>query len=488
MNAAQARPGKKMWTGTFRVLLAESLILPTGLLTAAYLTRTLGPSLYGLLTLVSVIICWVEWGITSVFSRTTIKLAGHQEDWRPVGTFALRLHLAASLAFTLAIWLLAPWIAEWLHEPQLKYFLRLLSLDIPLFCLASTHRDILVGMGAFRERAIGSAWRWTSKLIIVVALVELGLSVEGALIGAIASSAIELVVSRYYVKPTLFGQTDVSIRQAMDYALPLFLFALAMQLYDRLDLLLLKLLGGSNELAGFFGAAQNLSIAPGLFAMSFSPLLLSTLGRLKRNDEEENAKRILRNSLRLTVLLLPFAALAAGCSTEAVTLLFGADFAAVGPIFSVLVFGAGGLVMISVATASLTAAGRPGLTFALTGPMVPLAIAGHLLVIPKWGPIGAACVTTAGTLLGALATVLAVRQIWGVLPPLSSSLRSLVLSALVFYAAAAIPTEGVLVVGKLLLITSLIPFAYLLLREFSSTELGQLRELARSRLARGLRG
>jgi len=484
MNASQVRPDRKMWSGTFRVLLAESLLLPTGLLTAAYLTRTLGPGLYGLLTLVSVLIGWLEWGITSVFSRTTIKLAGEQEDWRPIGTLALRLHLLASLGCTLLIWLLAGPIAEQLHEPKLEFFLRLLSLDIPLFCLAATHRDLLIAKGAFRERAVASAWRWLSKLVIVVGLVELGLSIEGALIGAIVSSLIELVVCRYYVRPSLFQHIELPIRKALDYALPLFLFAVAMQLYDRLDLILLKVLGGTNEMAGYFGAAQNLSIVPGLFALSFSPLLLSTLSRLGHEGGREEAQDVLRNALRLTTCLLPFAALAAGCAPEAVTLLFGATFAPVAPIFSILIFGAGGLVMISVATASLTATGRPGLTFLLTGPMVPLAVIAHLIVIPKFGPIGAAWVTTAGTLLGALVTLVAVARIWDVLPPLYSSLRSLLISALIYLAAVLVPATGAVILLELLVLAAMIPLAYWALGELSSSELQLLRLKLRNTVKR----
>lgn len=42
-GAAQPRGGR-MIDGTARVFLAEALLVPTGLLTVAYLTRRLGPS------------------------------------------------------------------------------------------------------------------------------------------------------------------------------------------------------------------------------------------------------------------------------------------------------------------------------------------------------------------------------------------------------------------------------------------------------------
>ena len=62
---------------------------------------------------------------------------------------------------------------------------------------------------------------------------------------------------------------------------------------DKLDLFALKILGGSTDLAGLYGVAQNVAIVPRLFALSFSPLLLSTLTRLLRDGNEPLA----RNSL-----------------------------------------------------------------------------------------------------------------------------------------------------------------------------------------------
>lgn len=48
-----------MLDGTLWIFLSEALVLPTGLLTAAFLTRRLGPEGYGLLTLASVLVAWM---------------------------------------------------------------------------------------------------------------------------------------------------------------------------------------------------------------------------------------------------------------------------------------------------------------------------------------------------------------------------------------------------------------------------------------------
>jgi O-antigen/teichoic acid export membrane protein len=54
--------------GSLRILLAEGLILPTGLITASVLTRYLGPAKYGLFTLTSMVVIWIEFCVTSFFA------------------------------------------------------------------------------------------------------------------------------------------------------------------------------------------------------------------------------------------------------------------------------------------------------------------------------------------------------------------------------------------------------------------------------------
>ena len=206
----------------------------------------------------------------SFFGRATIKLISEAKDWLPLGAGVLRLYLIVSSAIVLLLWLLAGPISRLLHEPVLATYLRLFSLDIPLFALGRTHRQILIGLGRFRQRAIASACGWISKLVLIVVLVELGLGVKGAILGAIGASFIELIVSRCYVRPPLFDRVTLPGREFWSYAGPLLLVALSLRLYDKLDLLLFKYLGATAAQAGIYGAAQTVSLASGIVALSLS--------------------------------------------------------------------------------------------------------------------------------------------------------------------------------------------------------------------------
>ena len=464
--------------GTFRVFLGEALLVPTGLLTAAFLTRKFAPEGYGLFTVAATLVAWIEWSITSMFARAAFKLIGEADDWRPIGTAIVRLHLALGGAMAVGLWLCADMIAVALKAPEIGGYLRLFAIDIPIFSLAQAHRSILVGTGDFRRRARVTAVRWIARLLFIVAFVQMGFSIPGAIIGSICASVVELAYCRWCVQPAFFGRINFPLRQLWDYAGPLLLYAISMRLLDKVDLFMLQGLRGSAPEAGIYGAAQNLTVLGGLFALSFAPLLLSTLSHMLRHGELELARRTGRDAFRVVIAALPFAAMTSGAAQEIVVCIFGETFRPSAVPLSFLALSSVCFVTISVATAILTAAGKPRWTVLLTAPLVPLSIVGNLWLIPGMGPFGAALVTTAVGGIGALAAALTVHRLWDLSLPLGTLTRSILISAIAYALAASWPANGVLFLGlKLAVIGLTILLGFLALREFSAAELKALRAM-----------
>jgi O-antigen/teichoic acid export membrane protein len=464
-------------SGAVNSLLADALFVPTGLLTAAFLTRQLGPQGYGWLSLATVVTAWAEWIMLSAFTRATIKFVGEADDWRPIGATALRLQLLSGGSGGLILWLLAGPIAELLKEPALVTYLRLSALGIPAVAVAAAHRQILIGLGAFTHSALATSARWTARLVLIVVLVELGLSVSGAILGIIGASLIEVAVARVYVRPSWLRGSAFPVGRLWEYAVPLFLFALSLRVFSNLDLLFLKMLGGTAAQAGIYGAAQNLAMLPGFLVLALSPLLLSTLSRALRDQAGRTPREICSNAMRAVIGLLPLVCIIAGAAPEVVGFVFGSRFLPVAPLLSVLIVGALARSFITVTTTILTAAGKPSWTSALTAPLVPLAIVGHLLLIPRFGPLGAASVTTLLSGLGGFAGFLAVHRLWGVLPPGATVLRSVLLSVPAYTAAVVWPAAGPMLFVKLSALGLMVVLGFLVLGEFNSVEIALARSL-----------
>ncbi len=464
---------------TVRIFAAEGLAIPTGLLTAAFLTRRLGPEGYGLFTLAATVVAWVSWSLGSIFARSTVKLIAEAHDWRPVAATLVRAHLAAALAGGVVLALLAGPLAAVLGEPSLAASLRLFALDVPIFGLALAHRNILIGTGGFAARAVAATGRWTARLLLIVALVAAGLSVTGAILGSIGASLTELAICRRYVRPPWRSEGSLAARDLWEYMLPLFFSGLSLRVFDRLDLMALKALGGTAQQAGFYGAAQNAALVPGIFTLSFSPLLLARLSRAFREGRDESARTDAREALRTVVCLLPLAGLVAGSAPEITSLVFGARFLPAARPLALLIFAATGLVLVSVSTTILIARGRPRWTLALTAPLPVVALGGHLVMIPRLGMLGAALVTTGVACLAAVAAVLSVRWVLGVAPPVASLAKSAVLGAVAYGAAALWPTPGALVVLKLALVAGALALALVALGEAGPADLSRARALLR---------
>jgi O-antigen/teichoic acid export membrane protein len=456
-----------------RGVLAELLFPITALATGAFLTRRLGPEGYGLLVLAAALVTWIEWSLNAFFSRPTIKLIGETDEWQPLADGIVRLQFVAGLVIMGVLWLVAAPFSRLLDEPELARYLRLFSLDIPIFCLAHSHRSVLVGRGHFASSANLSAVRWIARLVLILALVGAGFSVSGAIVGTIGASVLEVIVARRYIRPSVVGIPRV--RPLWSIGLPLFISSLCLSLYSRVDLFALKALGGSAEDAGLYGAAQNLSLLPSVFTIGFLPMLLSTLSRLVARGEAQAAREIGTNVMRGVLALLPIAAIVSGAAREIMIVFFGRDFGPGAITLAPLIFGSFVLIMIPVVTAIYTAEGKPGRAVALTVPLLPLAIAGHLVFIPRFGAIGAATVTAVVAVAGAAWAFWSAVGYWRIAPPVGTFVRSAAISIVVFIVAALWPTPGAFVLLKLpVLVVACLVF-YALLGEFSSSEVALVR-------------
>jgi O-antigen/teichoic acid export membrane protein len=420
----RANPRRHMIRGTIRVFLGEALVLPTGLITAAFLTRQFAPHGYGLFAVAATLIAWVEWSVAAIFGRATFKLIGEASDWRPVGSAVVRLYGAVGLTVAVLLWLVSDAIAAALKEPSLGGYLRLFAIDIPIFAVAQAHRNILIGIGNFGGRAAVSAVRWISRLLLIVMLVAGGLSIPGAILGSIGASLSELVTSRFYVQPALFGKARLAMRQLWMLALPLLGYAVSMRLMDKLDLIMLQGLRGNATEAGIYGAAQNLTVIGGLLAGAFAPLLQSTITRLLQDAQPQLARRTGFDAIRGVIGMLPFAAIISGSAAEVCGAVFGNAFRAAGVPLSLLIFGSVCFAAIGVATAILIAFGRIGTTVGLTAPLVGLAVVAQVVLIRLLGVVGAALATTLVASIGGLAAVVVLNRVAGLPIPTATFARS----------------------------------------------------------------
>jgi hypothetical protein len=109
--------------------------------------------------------------------------------------------------------------------------------------------------------------------------------------------------------------------------------------------------------------------------------------------------------------------------------------------------------------------------------MVPLALLGHLTMIPWLGPMGAALVTTSVASLVALVSLYAVYRAWRVYPSLRTFLTCGLCSGIAFALAVVWSALGIILVLKLLVITGIVLLTLKFLGEFTSREIDMFRSM-----------
>jgi len=477
MGLLTSPTGRRMMDGTARIFLAELLFPLTALITTGFLTRQLGPQGYGVLALALTTIIWIESAITSFFAKATIKFVGETSDWKPAGAMIARLSLRVGIAAMVLVWILAAPLSVLLNEPDLAFYLRIAAVDIPLFCLGQAYRSVLIGVGNYQGGAVARAGRWLARMCLVLVLVEAGLSITGALVGVIGASIVELWLSREYLGSGMFRnqpQVPIPIRR---YGALLFLSSLSFIIYNGMDIFMLKILGGTAAQAGIYSAAQSLSLLPGLFSWTFSSLLLATLSRQLADSQRSRAKELIRDAMRVTLWLIPVAAIIAVAAPEIVQIVFGVAFIPAGSLLALLIVGAVANVMFTVSLTVMTADGHPARTVIFTAPLIPLALVGHLVMIPRFGQLGAALVTVGVSLLSACVAVASISAPWKVWPPLGTFLRSVVIALLLGTASILWPTSGVFVFAKLIVLGIIGLLGYWWIGEFRQDEIAVVRSL-----------
>jgi O-antigen/teichoic acid export membrane protein len=443
------------------VFLAEALAFPTGLLSAMFLTRQFGPADYGTFSLACIIISWVQWTIGSLFTRITIKAVAENADradghWQEIANTIYFAQIVLSVLAGILMFLLADVLTAHAGGPRLALLLRAMAVDIPLFTSGMLHRNVLIGLRKHIFRSLLGVTRWIGRLVLLLLLVRRGGIVGGA-VALVLTSVIELTLAMNFVRiiPRPGGFQRHSIGTML---MPQFFCSLSTRLYERLDIFLLTSLGGTMIAAGWYSAAQNFSLLPGVVAMALSPVLLAELSRARAREETAQFQSNARNALRTGIVFFGVAAILAGVASDLILLLFQQAFSPAGPLLSILIFGATALLVVSIGIMILTAADYAPLTAVLAMVLIPLAAVGYFVVVPHFGAIGAALIFTVVALVGA---IMVLRQVWqktGVAVPLPTILRSLLFSSVITVIGVSWHSSGsplLSLVIKLLLLTGL---------------------------------
>ena len=170
--------------------------------------------------------------------------------------------------------------------PSAAYVLRVALLDLPLMAAYFALQGALYGRAHFGTLALGLVVHSLLKLAGVALLAILGLSVTGAILAQVAASIGVLGFLFSVVPPPRTMPAPELARPMLMMALPLSLYAMALQIHVNLGLWLLSASDTASAAIGFFVAALTVSRTLSIVQSVLSGVVFASMSRaLARRDE-----------------------------------------------------------------------------------------------------------------------------------------------------------------------------------------------------------
>ncbi len=389
--------------------ISEFVFNLSGYIIHSVLGRSLGPAEYGRYSLVifaAMIVVLVGRGIPIAMSKYLSEIRKDSPEQIPhikKTSASIQTVLIGSLA--IVYFLLAPVIAKILNDPSLTPLLRVSSLIVPAFALASFYVYYFTGIHRFDSQAILKLFRSIAKVGLILTL-GIIFSTTGAIVGH-ALAPFSVFILAYAIDP--FRKTKIKFKiqksklnwkKILNFAWPITIFLILYELMISVDFLMIKILLKDDSLAGLYSSALNISRIPFYVFYFLTIILLPKISETTSRKDDTKTKEVLRTAMRfLFLLLLPSVTLLSFFRESVIEFFYGRKYLAAEAPLEILAFGAGFLTIFYVLAFVLNGAGKNKIPMwtALLG-VITNAILSFLL-IKELGLIGGAIANSVSSFL-----------------------------------------------------------------------------------------
>lgn len=321
------------------------------------------------------------------------------DEVRGVYDKSMKWAIAASVVTAGLAVLFGPWITTHLFsQPTLARPLQLMALAIPFQVVLQLHSQALMGLKRiFFAQVTAIGLRVATLVALPLLAGDFGVTgaVQAYVLASALAAATGVVLWRRAAGPVKHAAGAFSTRVLVETAIPLFAIAGLRLVMEWTSTLVLGAAGTAAEV-GIFNAAQRTAIIVTLVLTAVNSIAAPKFSELFTLGDREDLGRTARNSTRLMIALAAPPVLILIFFPGVVMGLFGPEFVAGTNVLRVLAVGQ----FISVA------AGSVGFLLIMTGEqrayrnattLATIANVGlNVLLVPRWGAMGAAVATSAG--------------------------------------------------------------------------------------------
>lgn len=425
--------------GVFWLTAAKFYFMGTGLLLLLILPSLFKKfagdqhlALYGDYRTVAGLVNWFNMVLIGGTMQAVSRFVSEKEDRaRSVKAEALKLQTVIGGLAALFLFLGADLIAtRFYDDPSLAFYLRLAAPIVLLYAWYAVIIGCLNGLKRFFHQAGMDMLFATSKVALTIVLVALGYSIAGA-IGAFLITAAMLLVVSWIVLGRVPSGDSVSWRSILNFEWKTLLFAFFLNGMLQVDLQLLKALaplelGPASDQTGIYGAALQIGQLPYIAIISVAFVIFPLVSRATFEKDADKAREYVRTTNRYVLLFL--AGIVVPVVLEGANILtavYPDEYAAGAGVFSLLAVAYFFFAGMVVGANMLTAAGRPMTSAVVFGAALGLLALICVLLIPRWGGVGAATSVCVAMFAGAVAFALLCHREFGAFLPWKTPVRTL---------------------------------------------------------------
>jgi len=397
---------------------------------ALLLARNLGAEDYGLYVLsisaASIFAGISLLGLDDAMVRYVAILSGRRDHGGVWGTVQIGLGVSvlAGLLMGAGLFIAAQPIAQDLfHEPRLTPLLRLFAFVVPFLTVSNVLAGTVRGFrrmdySAFAENVVMSLVRLV--LVVTLSLMNgLSLYAAGVIFGisdVAASVTLIILLNKVFPLGEAFHQVPRrDLRPVFAFALPLWLSGLLRQFRRNIQTFILGTMAAASSI-GVFAVASNVTLVGHVWLLSIFIAVKPILAQLHDQHDKDGLARLYATSTRWTFALnVPFF-LFLVLYPHAILSIFGESFVAGTTALVLLAFAELMNAGTGICGPMLDMTGHTRVKLANTALWTVLLIGGDVLLIPRFGVVGAA--TTSLIAIGTV-NLLTVAEVWvleGLLP------------------------------------------------------------------------
>jgi len=326
--------------GSFFLISGTALSTVIMAIASILIARLLGPDLYGQYTLALVVpqllFIFTDLGINNGVIKFTASLRAKGEIYRmpDIIKYGLLLKASTGLAIFIINYTLADlFAAVFLQRPDLAFYIRISSIAVAFQVISTTTTSAFVGLDKAEYNALTLNIQAIAKTVTSIALVLIGLSVAGALMGYVASyiigAAASLLILFFLLRKSRTVKNEHSpldeLKTLVRYGAPLYLSLLLIGFIPLYQNLLLAIFTTDADI-GNYKAATNFATLITVVTIPITTALLPAFSKLDASATEKIKTFLKLVNKYTTILVLPITVLIILFSNHVVEIIYGSTF------------------------------------------------------------------------------------------------------------------------------------------------------------------